>query len=136
MTPLPGPEIVSQLITDKAPDWLRDLVTDAVTMAGYTPNQGAVGNMKAFLNSPGFGSDVQDAAQKTSYQFQGQSIYKATDNIGDNINKGDLFYLDGFHEDHLEVFDSKGNFTGVVNLDGSLNVDKTNSASSRKINVK
>ncbi|CAB3808901.1 hemagglutinin repeat-containing protein [Paraburkholderia caffeinilytica] len=136
VTPLPGPEIVSQLITEATPDWLRKLVTDVVTMAGYTPNQGAVGNMKAFLNSPGFGSDVQNSSQKTSSQFQGQSVYKATDNIGDNINKGDFFYLDGLHKDHLEVFDSKGNFTGVVNLDGSLNVDKTSSGSGRKINVK
>ncbi|WCM22948.1 hypothetical protein NDK50_33775 [Paraburkholderia bryophila] len=80
-------------------------------MAGYKPNQGAVGNMKAFLTSPGFGSEVQDSSQKTNYQYQGKSIYKATSDIGENIGKGDLFYLDGLHKDHIEVFDGGGNLS-------------------------
>ncbi|WP_233833523.1 hemagglutinin repeat-containing protein [Paraburkholderia sp. ZP32-5] len=136
VTPLPGPGFVSQLITDATPDWLRDLVTDAVTMAGYTPNQGAVGNMKQYFNSPGFGSDLGAATQKTNYRIDGQSVYKVTSVVSDDIKKGDYIYLDGQHMDHLEVFDGKGNFKAVVNLDGTLNDSKTNAASGRRINLK
>ncbi|HAT2867203.1 TPA: hypothetical protein I8374_001625 [Serratia marcescens] len=45
--------------------------------------------------------------------------------ISDEIRKGDQFYLDASHKNHLEVFDSKGNFRVFLNLDGSVNVDKT-----------
>ncbi|WP_429252944.1 hypothetical protein [Paraburkholderia sp. GAS333] len=136
VTPLPGPEIVSQLITDKAPDWLRDLVTDAVTVAGYTPNQGAVGNMKQYFDSTGFGSDLGAATQKTNYRVDGQSVFKVTTNVSDAIKKRDYVYLDGQHMDHLEVFESRGNFNAVVNLDGTRNQAKTDAGSGRTINVK
>lgn len=82
VTPNPGPRAIETLITAATPDWLKTLVTDAVTIARYNPNSSSVGNMKAFLNSPGFGSQVQDASQKTNYQFQGQSVYKATQVAG------------------------------------------------------
>ncbi|WP_230939471.1 hemagglutinin repeat-containing protein [Burkholderia diffusa] len=139
---LSGPEAVAKTLHDLTtaiiPDqWatLGDLVTSVITST-YNPNQGGVGNMKQFLNSPGFGSDLGDATQKTNYQFQGQSVYKVTSNVGDNIKKGDLVYLDGLHKDHLEVFDSKGNFKSVVNLDGSVNQSKTDAGSGRKLNIK
>lgn len=35
-------------------------------------------------------------------------------------------YLDNLHKDHLEVFDKFDNVKFVLNLDGSINVDKTN----------
>ncbi|WP_227791512.1 hemagglutinin repeat-containing protein [Burkholderia sp. BE17] len=139
---LSSPEGVAKTLHDLTtaiiPDqWatLADLVTSVITSA-YNPNQGGVGNMKQFLNSPGFGSDLGDATQKTNYQFQGQSVYKVTSNVGDNIKKGDLVYLDGLHKDHLEVFDGKGNFKSVVNLDGSVNQSKTDAGSGRKLNIK
>ena len=139
---LSSPEGIAKTLHDLTtaiiPDqWatLADLVTSVITSA-YNPNQGGVGNMKQFLNSPGFGSDLGDATQKTNYQFQGQSVYKVTSNVGDNIKKGDLVYLDGLHKDHLEVFDAKGNFKSVVNLDGSVNQSKTDAGSGRKLNIK
>ncbi|WP_322026758.1 hemagglutinin repeat-containing protein [Burkholderia sp. BCC1977] len=139
---LSGPEAVAKTLHDLTtaiiPDqWatLGDLVTSVITST-YNPNQGGVGNMKQFLNSPGFGSDLGEATQKTNYQFQGQSVYKVTSNVGDNIKKGDLVYLDGLHKDHLEIFDSKGNFKSVVNLDGSVNQGKTDAGSGRKLNIK
>lgn len=52
------------------------------------------------------------------------------------MKKGDHFYLDNLHKDHLEVFDSTGNFKHVLNLDGSLNNQKTDMAKGRHINVK
>nr|WP_260679974.1 VENN motif pre-toxin domain-containing protein [Enterobacter hormaechei] len=94
----------------------------------YQPNQGAVGNMNEFLKQPGFGSDVKNTAQKSSQQYQGQSVYKATGDIGDHIKKGDQFYLDGQHKNHIEVFDKRGNFRAVLNLDGTINESKTKAA--------
>lgn len=42
--------------------------------------------------------------------------------------KKDHYYaLDRFHDgDHFEVWDKKGNWIGVANLDGSKNEKKTN----------
>ncbi|WP_275669478.1 hemagglutinin repeat-containing protein [Pectobacterium versatile] len=98
----------------------------------YQPNQGAVGNMNELLRQPGFGSEIKNSAQKSSQQYQGQSVYKATGDVGEYIKKGDQFYLDGQHKDHLEVFDKRGNFRAVLNLDGSLNEAKTKAAEGRK----
>ncbi|MBJ2334066.1 hypothetical protein JFB35_21250 [Dickeya solani] len=89
--------------------------------------------MGEFLKQPGFGSTVKDNTQKTNQQYQGQSVYKATDDIGDYIKKGDQFYLDGQHKDHLEVFDKRGDFRSVLNLDGTINQTKTDAAKGRKL---
>ncbi|WP_416135210.1 hemagglutinin repeat-containing protein [Dickeya solani] len=105
----------------------------AYLAGGYQPNKGAVGNMGEFLKQPGFGSTVKDNTQKTNQQYQGQSVYKATDDIGDYIKKGDQFYLDGQHKDHLEVFDKRGDFRSVLNLDGTINQTKTDAAKGRKL---
>jgi filamentous hemagglutinin len=99
----------------------------------YVPNAGAVGNMKEFLTQPGLGTQIKNSAQKSSQIYQGQSIYKANSDIGDMIKKGDQFYLDGQHKNHLEVFDSKGKFKAVLNLDGTINKIKTEAAKGRKI---
>nr|WP_226888532.1 hemolysin BL-binding protein [Pectobacterium aquaticum] len=107
-------------------------VAAGVGKGKYQPNQGAVGNMNELLRQPGFGSEIKSSAQKSSQQYQGQSVYKATGDVGEYIKKGDQFYLDGQHKDHLEVFDKRGNFRAVLNLDGSLNEAKTKAAEGRK----
>ncbi|RQV67630.1 filamentous hemagglutinin N-terminal domain-containing protein [Burkholderia cenocepacia] len=136
VSPLGAQRAVEAIITALTPDWLQQMMNDPLTMAGYKPNQGGVGNMGAFLGTPGFGSDLKDASQKTRLaQIDGQSVYKATDNVG-AIRQGDYFYLDGMHKDHLEVFDSRGKFSAVVNLDGTVNQSKTNAGQGRRINVK
>ncbi|MGR1252350.1 two-partner secretion domain-containing protein [Aeromonas veronii] len=94
----------------------------------YEPNKGAVGNMGEFFKQPGFGSQMKEHAHKTSQIFQGQSIYQAKKPVGDYIAKGDKYYLDGLHKDHIEVFDSKGRVKAVLNTDGSYNDSKTKSA--------
>lgn len=99
----------------------------------HVPNAGAVGNMKEFLTQQGLGAQIKNSAQKSSQIYQGQSIYKASSDIGDVIKKGDQFYLDGQHKNHLEVFDSKGKFKAVLNLDGTINKIKTEAAKGRKI---
>ena len=47
--------------------------------------------------------------------------------------KGDQLYLDGSHKDHIEVFDKRGKFKKVINLDGSVNDVKTKNALGRNI---
>ena len=81
--------------------------------------------MKALLSSPGFGSQLGEASQKTHKMVQGQSVYKANANIGTHIKTGDQFYLDGMHKNHIEVFDSSNRVKAVLNLDGSYNEAKT-----------
>ena len=91
----------------------------------------SVNNMAEFFDTA-FGVGIKNSAAKTSKRFQGQSIYKATsDSAG--ISKGDYFYLDDLHKDHLEVFDKNGNFIKAINLDGSLNHDKTANGYGRSI---
>ncbi|WP_241645604.1 hypothetical protein [Rosenbergiella metrosideri] len=95
----------------------------------YQPNQGAVGNMGEFFRQPGFGSQMKETAQKTSQVFQGQNVFKAKKPVGDYIAKGDKYYLDGMHKNHIEVFDSTGTkVKAVLNLDGSFNDAKTKAA--------
>lgn len=93
--------------------------------APHVPNTGAVGNMSEFFKKPGFGEVAKSGSQKTSKIYQGQAVYKASDNVSENIRNGDQFYLDEKHRDHLEVFDQKGNFIHVLNLDGTINPAKT-----------
>ncbi|WP_155972786.1 pre-toxin TG domain-containing protein, partial [Streptococcus ruminantium] len=83
----------------------------------------AVGNMSEFLDSD-FGQELRDSLQKTSKRYDGQRVYKVIENIG-NLKKGDQIYLDGLHKDHLEVFNKSGKVKSVLNLDGSINFEKT-----------
>ncbi|WP_246169922.1 hypothetical protein [Yersinia canariae] len=95
----------------------------------HVPNTGAVGNMAEFFKKTGFGSEIKDISKKTSKLYQGQSVYLANKPVGDYIQKGDQFYLDAKHKDHIEVFDSTGTkVRAVLNLDGSFNDAKTKAA--------
>ena len=60
-------------------------------------------------------------------------MYSAIADIGDYLKKSDQFYLDGQHKNHLEVFDRRGNFKFVLNLDGTLNEAKTKAAEGRRL---
>ena len=95
----------------------------------HVPNAGAVGNISEFFKQSGFGTELKDLSKKTSKQYQGQSVYKADKPVGDYIKRGDQFYLDAKHKDHIEVFDSTGTkVKAVLNLDGSYNQKKTEAA--------
>ncbi|CNG45079.1 Uncharacterised protein [Yersinia frederiksenii] len=94
----------------------------------YEPNKGAVGNMGEFFKQSGFGETTKGNSQKTSKIYQGQTVYKASSDVSENIRNGDQFYLDGEHKNHLEVFDKRNKFVHVLNLDGSINIDKTKKA--------
>ena len=87
----------------------------------------AVRNFSEFLKLP-FGKMISSNARKNGKRYQGQSIHVVSRNSpGGNIflKKNDRFYLDALHKDHLEVFDRNGKFKMVLNLDGTLNAQKT-----------
>ncbi|UDQ79946.1 hypothetical protein LJN55_21405 [Erwinia rhapontici] len=94
----------------------------------HQPNQGAVGNMGEFFRQPGFGSQMKGKTQKTSQMYDGQSVYQAKGEVGGYIVKGDKYYLDGMHKNHIEVFDKNRNIKAVLNLDGSYNRVKIDKA--------
>ena len=102
----------------------------------FEPNKNSIGNMDEFLKQPGFGNTVKGNTQKTDQQCQGQSIYKATDKIGGYIKKIDQFYLGGLHKDYIEIFDKRGNFRAVLNLDGSVNERKNQQAEAEGRKIK
>ncbi|MFM9866713.1 VENN motif pre-toxin domain-containing protein [Achromobacter xylosoxidans] len=99
----------------------------------YKPNKDAVENMTAIFERPGFGGEIKNNSQRTSQHYHGMTVYKANDDIGGYIKKGDNFYLDKRHKDHIEVFDRHGNFKVVLNLDGSINDSKTMAAKGRRL---
>ena len=86
-----------------------------------------VGNMAEFFETA-FGKLLKSKSAKTSRMIQGQSVYRIESSVQASaevaLRKGDQFYLDGLHKDHLEVFSAKGKFIAVLNLDGSFNLKK------------
>ena len=79
-----------------------------------------------------FGVGIKKFSRKTSRNVQGQSLYKVSKKSGP-LKKGDYYYLDNRHKDHLEVFDKNGDFLRVLNLDGTENAAKTAAAFGRSI---
>jgi filamentous hemagglutinin len=90
-----------------------------------TSNVLRVNNMKEFFETD-FGKLLKNISEKTNQRIQGQTVYKITQKIQHPmLKKGDLFYLDKRHLDHLEIFSSDSHIKGVLNLDGIINFNKT-----------
>ncbi|WP_416150184.1 pre-toxin TG domain-containing protein [Salipaludibacillus sp. HK11] len=92
-----------------------------------------VSNMNEFFDME-FGKSISKSLSKSKVKYDGQSIYKIekkTDNS--YLKKGYGVYLDALHKDHLEVIDKTGNVKYVLNLDGTLNPDKTKKALGRVV---
>nr|WP_264080203.1 RHS repeat-associated core domain-containing protein [Treponema pedis] len=112
---------------------------DPIGLAGGNPTlYGYVFDPNSWVDVFGlendFLQDVQNSISRTGQKFQGAEIYvfdKKTTFKGIRYNKGDYFYLDNFHKDHYEVFDSKNKSKAVINLDGSLNEKKTKKSKNR-----
>ncbi|WP_249024416.1 hypothetical protein, partial [Enterococcus moraviensis] len=96
----------------------------------YQGNVPKIENMKEFFETE-FGSKIKGKVSKTKKNYDGQSVYKVDKKVSEYIRKGDQFYLDGYHMDHLEVFDKQGKIRYVLNLDGSMNAKKTAAAVSQ-----
>ncbi|MDN0096938.1 hypothetical protein [Yersinia rohdei] len=54
----------------------------------YEPNKSSVGNMGEFFKQSGFGETTKGNSQKTSKIYQGQTVYKASSYVSENIRKG------------------------------------------------
>ncbi len=82
-------------------------------------------NMKQFFKESDFGKILSNYSIKLKQMYKGQAIYRVEKDIGEYLKKGYHFYLDKLHLDHLEVFDEKGYAKAVLNLNGKLNLSKT-----------
>ena len=91
-----------------------------------------VNNMQEFFETD-FGEQLKKSVRKTKRHYDGQAIYEVVDKSIPGLKKGDQIYLDGIHKDHIEVFDKRGRFKKVINLDGLVNDIKTKSALGRNI---
>jgi filamentous hemagglutinin len=82
-----------------------------------------------------FGKQLKSKCQPMKQVYRNQRMYKVTENIpGTPLKKGDIFYLDpGAERNHLEVFTGQGESRTVLNLDGTINKLKTESAKHRRI---
>ena len=84
-----------------------------------------------------FGKKLDATSTKTSGRYHGQcsgTLISGKNSLG--LKKGDQYYLDGLHKDHIEVFDKNGNFKTVMNLDGTPNVSKIEQASAQGRKIK
>lgn len=99
----------------------------------YVPNAGSVDNMEQFFNGTEFGKEVKRVTIPTNEFYHGERIYKATEGIGSEIKDSDLMYLDKQHKNHLEVYTGNRVSRNVLNLDGTINVVKTNKAQGRRL---
>lgn len=100
-----------------------------------TSNVIKVQNMTQFFEMTDFGKSIKDNCEATKFFYQGKRIYRVNKDTNNRYLKDDCyFYLDALHLDHIEVFYKK-KIKYVLNLDGTLNKDKTYKALSenRKI---
>lgn len=86
-----------------------------------------VAKMEEFFETE-FGAQLKASVASTSRISQGQTVYTVRKKLGQVLRKGDQVYLDALHKDHLEVFDARGSFMYVLNLDGTRNLAKTEAA--------
>lgn len=100
-------------------------IDTTVIIAATAGASKSVSNMGEFFQTD-FGNSIKKDLVKTKNQFQDQSVYEVSQKVNSEyLKKGDKLYLDNLHKDHLEVFDKKGNAKAVLNLDGTLNLEKT-----------
>ena len=112
---------------------LKKVLKKAIVKEG---NGLSVNNIGEFQTRIPFGKSIKLISQKLKLKYQGQSIYKILDKDKGYLKKGDHYYLDGLHKNHIEVFDKNGNFKIVLNLDGTKNIKKSKLAEGRTINLK
>ena len=161
------PELIDQYVADflydlddaERAEQLGKLLTEAVllvvpspsipNLSGITKKLGqavekarhlarSVHDIGEFFSSTRLGKSLKNVSKKTCFRAGDQSIYKVTGKNKFHLKKGDHYYLDKLHRDHLEVFDAHGKFKKVINLDGTLNKAKTQIGlkKARTINIK
>ncbi|MFA6066457.1 MAG: hypothetical protein WC707_04745 [Candidatus Babeliaceae bacterium] len=110
---------------------LGESETKNISQSRVDPNQKFT--MKDFFNSD-IGRELKKESIPTGYIYQGAQIYKVNGKPNNQyLNKGDQFYLDMLHRNHIEVFDKSGTAKCVLNMDGTLNGLKTGQIKGRKL---
>ncbi|WP_018981305.1 hypothetical protein, partial [Saccharibacter floricola] len=85
-----------------------------------------VDSLTKLFEEEGFGQDLKENTVKTRGREKGANIYKVTKKMPQyNLQKNDYIYLDTKHYDHIEVFNGRGKGKHVLNLDGSINAEKS-----------
>lgn len=82
----------------------------------------AIKNMQTFLKSPGFGSVLGEKSKKMSLQGDKSQYRQATEDINEHIQKGDVFYIDRRHMNHMARMESRHcvDIAGRLALRGSV----------------
>lgn len=120
-------------ITDDMLDILRDDLGDiniGLTIKDLSQYAGKsskpVENMKTFFQGS-FGSILKKSSSGTSQIYKKQRVFEISNKMKEYkyLRKGDKFYLDSLHKNHIEVFDKNGKARLVLNLDGTINIEKT-----------
>ena len=91
-----------------------------------------VSNMQEFFNETEFGKLIKDKCEKVKGTNQHYRMTKKVREFG--LKKGDEFYLDTLHKDHIEVFDKHDKSKTVLKLSGKEFTKKLNNAKFRTIN--
>jgi hypothetical protein len=97
-----------------------------------------IANIKELFQKNEFGKIIEKGSIKTKKVDvkTNSQIYELIEKLSEyNLKKGDLFYLDKFHGDHIEVF-RNDKCIGVFNLDGTINEIKTAKAIGRDLMYK
>ncbi|MCE7875318.1 hypothetical protein DYH09_33820, partial [bacterium CPR1] len=106
-------------------------VVEAASEAGAKKAARALpsNDLKPFLKNDPVGQALEAGSTRTKKSNGGAQVYEVRDKLelpgGAQLKKGDQYHLDTLHRDHLEVYNKRNNFTQAINLDGSVNVAKT-----------
>ena len=96
-------------------------------------------NMSEFFSDAPLGRMLRGSAERTGKTYQSVPIYRMSRKmeIGEvKLGKGDHFYLDKLHGDHIEVFNRKGKIKEVLDLGGNRLNAKYNRAKDEGRNIK
>ncbi|MDR3550585.1 MAG: polymorphic toxin-type HINT domain-containing protein [Candidatus Babeliales bacterium] len=93
-------------------------------------------NMYEVFEKAAIGKTLKECSESTSCAYKdGAKIFKVIKDIAEyGIKKGDWFYLDKMHGDHIEVFKKFGSpMRTILNMDGTQNFNKLKQAGARTI---
>ena len=84
------------------------------------------GNMSEVFKKAPIGKTLKDASVGTTIICKGAKVFKLLLDLPQyGLKKGDYFYLDTLHRDHIEVFKScRKIIRTVLNMDGTQNLEK------------
>ncbi|MEX0940513.1 MAG: hypothetical protein WDZ41_04080 [Candidatus Babeliales bacterium] len=104
-------------IAEEAGKNLFDLMEKAKDKIKGTAQILKIRNMYEFFETD-FGKLLKGKVEK----IKGTQMYRIIEKINHpDLKKGDIFYLDKLHLDHIEVFDHKNRAKTVLNLNGTPN---------------